>query len=196
MTKGIFFPYAKDTLGYVYSKPGSHVRLTLGAKQLKSIYTCQKTNWRAFSMPKGHIHARVPQPGSGTRTFFEASIGITETQLQDAIAEPNKQCAVSEVQEHDPTAVIGDKNAIAPFSLARYTILSKAVKSTIGYASNSKFNVTRNVYNVIRTADVGTLAQWFDDNSWICTNKDAKAVIIKQGFTRLPAGECGVPVIA
>jgi ABC-type phosphate transport system substrate-binding protein len=193
----VFFPFAKDTLGYVYAKPTTNVNLNLGPVQLKSIYTCQKTNWNQFKGGKhGHIHARVPQPGSGTRTFFEASIGITETQLQDAIAQPNKVCDVEEVQEHDPTAVIGDANAIAPFSLARYTILSKAVKTTIGYAHKSRFNVTRNVYNVVRTSDVAALGQFFDDTSWICTNADAKAIIAAQGFHRLPAGQCGVAVVA
>jgi ABC-type phosphate transport system substrate-binding protein len=192
----LFFPYAKDTLGYVFSKPGSHVNKNLGAKQLKAIYTCQKTNWKAFGMPKGHIHAGVPQAGSGTRTFFLASIGVDETQIQDAIAQPNTKCNVHEVQEHDPTAVIGDKNAIAPFSLARYTILRKAVKSTIGYAAKAKFNVKRNVYNVIRADDVDALGQFFDDTSWICTKKAAKEIISGQGFTRLPAGQCGVAIVA
>jgi ABC-type phosphate transport system substrate-binding protein len=192
----LFFPYAKDTLGYVFSKPGSHVRKDLGANQLKAIYTCQKTNWKAFGMPAGHIHARVPQAGSGTRSFFIASIGIDETQLQDAIAQPNRQCSVIEVQEHDPTAVIGDKNAIAPFSLARFTILRKAVKTTIGYAAQAKFNVKRNVYNVIRSADVAALGQYFNADSWICTKKPAKEIIANQGFTRLPTGQCGVPIVA
>src|SRR4051794_8497825 len=91
----LFFPYAKDTLGYVYSKPGSHVARNLGPKQLKAIYTCQKTNWKQFGMKAGHIHAKVPQAGSGTRSFFIASIGIDETQLLDAIAQPNKKCAVN-----------------------------------------------------------------------------------------------------
>lgn len=192
----IFFPYAKDTLGYVYAKPKSNVKATLNANALKAIYTCQKTDWSDFGRPKGHIQAKVPQAGSGTRSFFVASLGITETQLLDAIAQPNRQCSVSEVQEHDPKAVIGLKNAIAPFSLARYTILKPKLKKQVSYAADAKFNVTRNVYNVIRTADVDTLGPLFDDTSWICTKKAAKTIIADQGFTRLPVGECGVPVVA
>lgn len=195
-TGTVFFPYAKDKLGYVYSKPGSHVKTGLSAAALKSIYTCARTNWSQFGRPAGHIHAKVPQAGSGTRSFFLASIGMTEEQLQQAIARPNRQCSVNEVQEHDPAAVIGDRNAIAPFSFARYSTLSADVKQRIAYATKAHFNVTRNVYNVIRTDDAGTLGQYFDDMSWLCTSTKAGKVIDASGFTRLPAGECGVAVVA
>lgn len=192
----IFFPFAKDTLGYTFSRPGSKVDRNLNARQLKRIYTCQKTNWRQFGRPAGKIHAKVPQAGSGTRSFFIASLGITETQLQDAIAQPNRRCNVAEVQEHDPRAVIGDKNAIAPFSLARYTILKASVKKQIGYAAKSRFNVKRDVYNVVRTKNVDSLGRFFDDSSWICTSAKAKRVIAAQGFRRLPSNRCGVPIVA
>ncbi len=191
-----FFPYAQDRLGYVFSKPGSHVKLNLAAAGLKDIYTCAKTNWSQFNKPAGHIRAKIPQPGSGTRTFFLGSIGVTEAQLQAAIAQPDAVCDVKEVQEHDPSAVIGNVNAIAPFSFARYKTLSAATKTQIGFANKAPFNVIRNVYNVIRTTDAGTLGQFFDNSSWLCTSDKAGAVITAQGFTRLGAGQCGVPVIA
>jgi ABC-type phosphate transport system substrate-binding protein len=190
----IFFPYAKDTLGYVFAT-NSHAKLNLTDAQLKLIYTCQRTNWNEFGRPAGHIHARVPQPGSGTRTFFLSSIGETETQLQDAIAQPDATCDVAEVQEHDPAAVSGDLNAIAPFSKARYKILTAAVKQNVKYANNG-FQVQRNVYNVLRTSDVGSYGQYFDAQSWICTSAKADTIITGQGFSRLPAGQCGAPVIA
>jgi len=191
-----FFPYATDKLGYVFAKPTSNVKRNLAAAGLKDIYTCVKTNWSQFNRPAGHIHARVPQPGSGTRTFFLASIGVTEAQLQASIAQPDAVCDVSETQEHDPNAVIGDVNAISPFSFARFKTLSAATKTQIGYANKAPFNVTRNVYNVIRTADAGTLGPFFDNSSWLCTSVKAGAVITAQGFTRLGAAQCGVPVIA
>ena len=108
----------------MFSKPGSHVKLNLAAAGLKDIYTCAKTNWSQFNKPAGHIRAKIPQPGSGTRTFFLGSIGVTEAQLQAAIAQPDAVCDVKEVQEHDPSAVIGNVNAIAPFSFARYKTLN------------------------------------------------------------------------
>lgn len=193
-----FYPYAKDRLSYAYAKPKSNVSLNLSAADLKSIYTCQVTNWSDFGQPAGHIAAKIPQAGSGTRSFFLASIGETEQQLQDAIAQPDDVCSVTEVEEHDPSAVIGQPNAIAPFSGARYKILDKATKRKIGYAANdgAPFNVSRNVYNVIRTADTSKLGKYFDTSSWICTDPKAAKVIKSQGFTLLPNGECGAVIIA
>jgi ABC-type phosphate transport system substrate-binding protein len=195
-TGTIFFPYATDKLGYVFAKPGTHAKRRMTAAKLKSIYTCHKTNWSQFGRPAGHIRAKIPQAGSGTRSFFLASIGETETQLQNAIAKPNATCSVVEVQEHDPNAVIGKRNAVAPFSFARFKTLSASVKKHIGYARKARFNVTRDVYNVIRTGNAGALGQYFDDNSWICTSTKAGQRITARGFTRLPASTCGDAVVA
>jgi ABC-type phosphate transport system substrate-binding protein len=193
-----FYPYAKDKLSYVFAKPDSNVSPNLSASDLFDIYTCAKTDWSDFGMPAGHIEAKIPQAGSGTRSFFEASIGETEQQMQDAINQPDNVCSVNEVEEHDPNAVIGQPNAIAPFSFARYKILSKAVKKQLTYAANvgAPFNVSRNVYNVIRTADTGSLGSFFDTGSWLCNSASAAKVIKSQGFSLLPAGQCGVPLIA
>ncbi len=193
-----FYPFAKDKLSYVYAKPQSNVSLTLDAADLFDIYTCAKTDWSQFGMPAGHIEAKIPQAGSGTRTFFEASIGETEQQMEDAINQPDNVCSVTEVEEHDPSAVIGQPNAVAPFSFARFKTLSRDVKRHIGYAANvgAPFNVTRNVYNVIRTADSASLSKYFDTNSWLCTSPKAAHEVKAQGFLALPEGQCGVPLIA
>ena len=193
-----FYPYSKDRLSYVYANPDSNVSPSLSASDLFDIYTCAKTDWSDFGQPAGHIEAKIPQAGSGTRSFFLASIGETETQLQQAINEPDDVCSVNEVQEHDPNAVIGQPNAIAPFSFARYTTLTKAIKKQLTFAADkgAPFDPSRNLYNVIRTADTGSLGQYFDTNSWICTNAKAAKVIKQNGFTLLPAGQCGVPLIA
>lgn len=192
-----FYPYAKDKLSYVFAKPNSNVSPTLSASDLFDIYTCGKTDWSQFGQPAGHIQAKVPQAGSGTRSFFLASIGETETQLQAAIAQPDSVCSVTEVEEHDPHAVIGKPNAIAPFSAARYKTLVHKLKRKLTYAANvgAPFNPTRNVYNVIRTADAGTLSQFFNTNSWLCKSDASKLIIKQQGFTKLAAADCGVPLI-
>ncbi len=139
----------------------------------------------------------MPQAGSGTRSFFLASIGETETQLQAAIAQPDGVCSVTEVEEHDPKAVIGKPNAIAPFSFARYKILPAGTKKKLTYAATegAPFNVTRNVYNVIRTADAGTLDPIFNSTGWVCKSAASKKIIKQQGFTKLAASDCGVPII-
>jgi ABC-type phosphate transport system substrate-binding protein len=194
-----FSPFASDNLSYIYAKPKSRVSLTLDAQDLFDIYTCAKTDWSQFGMPGGHIEAKVPQAGSGTRSFFLASIGETEQQLEDAINEPDSVCSVDEVEENDPSPFIGVQNAIGPFSHARYLTLPRKDRKKVGYAADAgaPFDPARDLYNVIRTADTGTLGQFFDQNSWLCTSAQAGKVITKQnGFQPLPAGQCGVPIIA
>ena len=116
----------------------------------------RRTGPSSASRP-GHIQAKVPQAGSGTRTFFLASIGETETQLQDAIDQPDSVCSVTEVEEHDPSAVIGQPNAIAPFSVRPLQDPAEGhqEEAHLRRRRGAPFNVTRNVYNVIRTADAG-----------------------------------------
>ena len=57
----------RTSSSYVYAKPKSNVSLNLTASDLFDIYTCGKTDWSDFGKPAGHIEAKVPQAGSGTR---------------------------------------------------------------------------------------------------------------------------------
>jgi ABC-type phosphate transport system substrate-binding protein len=191
-----FYPYALDRLGYVFAKPTTNARKNLTAAKLKDIYTCQATSWSDFGGANQQIKAKIPAAGSGTRSFFLSSIGETEAQLQAAINQPNNVCSVQEVQENDPGAVIGDVNAIAPFSFARHKKLPTATKNQVGLATAAPFKPTRNVYNVIRTSDVAAYGPIFDNNGWICTSAQANTVITAQGFTRLPASQCGDGIVA
>jgi ABC-type phosphate transport system substrate-binding protein len=192
-----FYPYAKDKLSYVYAKPTSNVDPNLAASDLFDIYTCGKTDWSDFGQPAGHIQALVPQAGSGTRSFFLASIGETEAQLQAAIAQPDGVCSVTEVEEHNPKPIEGKPNALAPFSGARFHTLAPKDKKKLTYAADqgAPFNVTRNVYNVIRTADASSLDQFFNTSSWLCKSAAAKKIITQQGFSKLAKSDCGVPLI-
>lgn len=185
-----FYPYAVDRLSYIVAKPDTNAGLSLNNAQLRAIYTCERRSWGEGT----RIRAKVPQAGSGTRAFFLSTIGVTEAEIADAIAQRDNFCDVAEVQENDPAPVIGSPNAIAPFSFARFKTLPAGQKSQVRYAGNAPFEVSRDVYNVIRTANTGSLGQFFDESSWICTNADANQVIQAQGFTRLPAGQCGVAI--
>ena len=124
--------------------PKSNVDPNLTAADLYNIYTCQKTDWSDFGMPAG------PHPGQGSAgrfrhaDFFLASIGETETQLQDAIAQPDNVCSVTEVEEHDPSAV--DR----PAERGRPVLRSPATRSSTKgprrrspTPTSAPFNVTR-----------------------------------------------------
>jgi len=68
-------------------------------------------------------------------------------------------------------------------------------KLTYAADKGAPFNVTRNVYNVIRTADTGALGEYFSTSGWICKSPASKRIIKQEGFTKLAAADCGVPLI-
>lgn len=69
------------------------------------------------------IDLLIPQPGSGTRSFFAGVVGINATTLPDWVSDhytPTAGGASQAVEEHDGTAVQQDRNAIMPFSTAQW----------------------------------------------------------------------------
>jgi ABC-type phosphate transport system substrate-binding protein len=200
-----FLPYASDGLRYATSAPTpafpsvpvTNAPQNLTAAQLAAIFTCTDTTWtQVGGTSTDTIQPVIPQAGSGTRTFFEQSIGITDSQLG--------ACVITG-QEHDPTPVRANADRIAPFSVARFN----SVDSNAGIQLNtSGFTATREVYNVAKLdpatlAVVANVQPIFGDGSgtvssttnWICSAA-GQAVVKADGFTPLPvgtaAGDCGV----
>jgi phosphate transport system substrate-binding protein len=119
------------------------------------------------------IDLYVPQPGSGTRSFWATTMGFSNTSLpawvfdhiQSDGGNTVSQFVNASVEEHDGTAVTVDPNGFAPFSVAQYIAQTnghnprfhQAVLDTIGGvqpivsgALNTSFPVTREVYNVVQ----------------------------------------------
>lgn len=122
----MFFPFAEDEVRYARSvTPVSNVPEGLTASDLVGIYECTTTNWNTFvgrpgvtydtgSAQAGTPTPKLPQTGSGTRSFFLSL-------LQAAAGRPINigACVDQTVQEHDATPIRNDPNAVAPFSKAR-----------------------------------------------------------------------------
>lgn len=139
-----FIPALTDGLSYVVDKSaGADIR-NLDNAELADIYRC--VDGRGYD-PK------LPQAGSGTRTFFLAQIGVAESEIGT--------CVDQTVQEHDPAAVAGNAEALAPFSTARWSnnpvTPTTPPSSTVDIAATTTtagvFFASRTVYNVVRKAD-------------------------------------------
>jgi hypothetical protein len=52
------------------------------------------------------------------------------------------------------------------------------------------------VYNVLHTAQIGAYGPFFDGDTLLCASDMADQAITAQGFQALPAGQCGVPILA
>lgn len=195
----VFLPFAQDEVRYALSAATASNGVDgLTAAQLKTIYSCGNTGvtikWSDLVAGASNdaIQALVPQAGSGTRSFFETSINVTEATVQAGVASG----CLTQVEEHDPAPVANNADALAPFSVARFA--SKVPAGQIKL-NTTGFDATREVYNVVKadpnTGTVeaslqGLLGDGGDASTgWIC-GADAANIIKANGFTTI--GNCGV----
>jgi ABC-type phosphate transport system substrate-binding protein len=182
------FPFAVDTLIMVKSgSVASHAPATLTITQILDIYQGTVTNWNQVGGTAGTIKPLIPQSGSGTLTFFTAQLTAANGGVPPVIV-------ATPVTEHDPAPIMGDPDAIAPFSLAKKSTLANPAVVT----TEPGFNVDRAVYNVVRGADVAKpeVLAAFGTSGFFCSAA-GKALIQAQGFRQLfppsKGGVCGQP---
>lgn len=181
------FPFALDTLVMaVSSSTPSNAPTALTPAQIVSIYKGEITNWSQIDPTKsGVIAPKTPQPGSGTRSFWDAQLkamngGVTVTYAG----------TVAEVQEHDDSQIKNNPNAIAPFSRGRAALLGSTLRIETGWSAD------RALYNVVRGTDLGNalIQEAFGENGALCSTA-SRSLIEAAGFKQLatPArgGVCG-----
>jgi ABC-type phosphate transport system substrate-binding protein len=111
------------------------------------------------------------------------------------------------VEEHDPSVIIKDANAIEPFSYGRAQLANGASQTV---RIEGGWSADRELYHVVRGqniagaattpfvygSDGGVLENLFSNTGWVCTNATAKADIAGAGFwplqTGTTTGRCGV----
>lgn len=120
----LYVPYGRDALAYAYKgDPAALANIT--AAQLTSLYTAPSVG-AATTINGVVVTPRLPQNGSGTRSFFLGAIGVTAATLGGAVNDVNNT-----TPEND-ASVLG-ANEIIPFSVANWVAQSNgAAPSTIG----------------------------------------------------------------
>ncbi|MET3961149.1 ABC-type phosphate transport system substrate-binding protein [Marmoricola sp. OAE513] len=190
------YPFAVDGLKMAVSgNTPSNAPASLTIAQIVDIYKGTYKKWSDInpSFSGSFINPKIPQSGSGTRSFFEAELKAANGGV--AVVYPaagGGYSGVTEVQEHNADQIQGDPNAIAPFSTARAQTLTNpsVIKFEPGYSAK------RAVYNVVRNADTGS--QWVTDifgtGGFFCSTA-GKAIIEARGFAQLATvangGVCG-----
>ena len=205
-----FEPFAQDVLQYASSAPttsfpsvpATNAPQNLTVAQLKTIYTTVGITWTAVGGTSTDVIQKViPQAGSGTRSFFEGQLGITDAQLASDVIT---------VQEHDPAPIRANADRVGPFSDARFTHVDsdQGIQLDGPVTAPTGFTATREIYNVVKldpnTLQIPAYLQaLFGDGSgtvstgsnWICSSA-AQTIITSEGFINLPngtnAGDCGV----
>ncbi|MFA6577033.1 MAG: Ig-like domain repeat protein [Nocardioides sp.] len=182
------FPFALDTLALAVSNTvPSNAPTTIAPADMVKIYDGTYTNWSQLpgATGSGVIAPKIPQAGSGTRSFFVSQLKAANGGVDVTLA-----ASVAEVQEHDDTLIKSDPNAIAPFSKGRAALLGTTLRIEQGFSAD------RALYNVVRGTDLANAAVQavFGENGYVCS-LDARSAIEAAGFKQLatPAhsGVCG-----
>ncbi|MEV8095477.1 substrate-binding domain-containing protein [Kitasatospora sp. NPDC085879] len=186
-----YVPFAVDGVTYAVSA-GSSLPLDLSTADLHAIYSCDPGY--VGTGPNWSIRPLLPQAGSGTRSFWESTVGITETDVA-----AGKYPCISDtkggkkIEEHDGRVL--DAASLVPFSIAQYIAQSSGTLADLrGTAQLGNINgvpsvllntgapATRDVYNVIPSSKVAT-SPWSDvfvgGNALICQQS---ALIKQYGF--------------
>jgi ABC-type phosphate transport system substrate-binding protein len=186
-----YVPFAVDAVTYAVT-PNSAIPRTLTLADLHAIYTCDPNY--VGTAPNYAIHPLLPQAGSGTRSFWETTVGIADSDVTSS-----KYPCISDtkggkpIEEHDGRVL--DDSSLAPFSIAQYiaqgagtladirgTAVLGSINGTPSLLLNTSAAATREVYNEIPTSKVAVSP--FSDvfvgpNSGICSQQ---ALIKTYGF--------------
>jgi hypothetical protein len=180
------FPFALDTLVMAVSgSVASNAPAALTPAQIVSIYKDETTNWSQVGGTAGVIAPKIPQAGSGTRSFFTAQLQAANGGVAVTLG-----ANVAEVQEHDDTAIKNDPNAVAPFSKGRAGLLGSTLRLETGFSAD------RALYNVVRGADLANplIQGAFGEDGALCST-DVRPLIEAAGFKQLATpdhgGVCG-----
>jgi phosphate transport system substrate-binding protein len=129
------------------------------------------------------VHLYIPQPGSGTRNFWAAQMGINAT-TPPACVHDHSVIDNTLVEEHDGTVLAADPDGLGPFSIAQWvsqsnghndrrhgavlhSLATTAAPTTpipplVNNALNTAFPIVREVYNVTTLSRVTSGSSDFD----------------------------------
>src|SRR5262249_30811995 len=207
-----FIPFAFEGLDFAITNT-SAVPKNVTLTDLRGIYQCNQIY--VGQGPNYTITPMLPQAGSGTRSFWEAAMGITDTDVNNNVYPCiiNGVKNLQTIEEHSGTLV--DDKSLVPFSIPKYltevygTVADLHGRTLLGTLQDAQGNVTypalfnagnaaatqwpviltRELYNVIRTSLVNTApysTEFVGPNSLVCQQT---AIIQHYGFATDP--NCG-----
>ena len=212
-----YIPFATDAVSYAVTT-SSGVSRTLNLADLQKIYKCDAGYVGSSTVPASNaantfdVTPMLPQAGSGTRSYWEGKMGIADADVVKGVYPCILNGAKGGQTFEEHTGTLVDDKSLAPFSIAQYdaqstlTISDKRGRTVLGSIGsgaagaaltgvtfpqllNGNFNIKRDVYNIIPTAQVANAPYstvFVGPNSAICQDT---ATILKFGF--LVSAACG-----
>jgi ABC-type phosphate transport system substrate-binding protein len=191
------YQFATDGLRMAASNSvTSNAPAALTISDLVNIYQGTFTTWGQVPgysgpAPTATIKPYIPQAGSGTRNFFLADLQAANGGTAITLA-----ASVLAMQEHDPTLIKNDPNAIGPFSVGRANLFTSGYFGAANtsliklLAGTNSYNTTRGLYLVEREKDVNSPTPWQvgSTKNWVKT--------LFSGATSWVARSSNAPLIA
>jgi len=149
-----FLPFARDAVAIAFNPYSTLTTVDLTTGQIAELYNGVDNTGDAVvtfdSQPATaatkvfingvEVHPRIPQNGSGTRSFFLGAIGVTTAQLAPYIPVPNNTVDNGGLPENDGHQIATDGDLI-PFSAAQWIAQSNGkATDTTGGLSLAKVN--------------------------------------------------------
>jgi ABC-type phosphate transport system substrate-binding protein len=189
----VWIPFAIDAVSFGVRSDGS-VPKSLTLAQVQSIFKCQVASFKPV----------LPQPGSGTRSYWLGQMGVTEAEITagtyPCLTGAGTTASRAYSQENDGRALKTDE--IMPYSIAQWQSQATAVvtdvrgKTVLGTIDgnaptviDSAFGIKRDVFNIVPQSKLATSPTsdvFVGPSSLICQNT---ATIKKYGFA--PNPNCG-----
>jgi len=110
-----FDALAEDAVTYA-TQSTTNAPKNLTTADLTGIYNCTITNWKQIGGKSGTIAPFIPQPGSGTRSFFLAAIDVTTP--GSCVSDDNGN--LEESEGTNPVLNTDKANVIVPYSVGKY----------------------------------------------------------------------------
>ncbi len=148
------------------------------------------------------IHLYVPQPGSGTRSFWLGQMGLPTSGSLPAWVHDTIVGTSTIVQEHDGTVYATDADAFGPFSIAQWVSqrnghndrrhsavlhnLNGVTPLTGSGSLNASYPIKREVYNVVSYARVTSTAT--ADKQFVSTFSGATSAVCSNSLNILSYG--------
>ena len=160
-----YYAFALDAVGWSSTSLLAPATMTLD--QLRSVYNCTFTDWAQVGGSSGPIQRYQPQPGSGTRSFFQGVLGFDPATFSNvgcpAVIDTQLDNSGLPLEENhlDQIDNAGYQKAIAPHSAGQWAFQANlSINPTLDHRRGGQLKsltATRTVASIATTSGSSTL---------------------------------------
>ena len=182
-----YYAFAMDAVSW--SSPSLNAPAVLTPAQLLGIYNCTYTNWAQVGGGNGQIQRYEPQPGSGTRSFFESALlgGLDPTTIStpSCPAVITTQANGLPLEENTGSEIdaVHYQQAIIPYSGGQWA-----------FQSNNRINPTVDFRNGVRIGGIVATRKANNFRTVTDGTTTVGSTTVGSAGSNFQAGDAGAPI--